>query len=313
LGDVTAPELATAHAGDQLTGMAHGGDKDTPTAVASADGAGHTTPEPEAEICGGGSHAPPDCGLDGDADAPKQTQEGGDDPSNRDISTMTTLEWSASRKGPDDDDDGGADPLDVMLVKLVVDKLESCDLSKESWPESSDLEIIIQIAQWFDRRKELGDIALLDPVMAQFADEYATLRAKYDERSEKKNALDAEHDASINKYNAAAEVMSQKLRVSLQKKLPAGQKMDEFELYKTKLKTIEEWKQGKMDSLELERIAFNEGTAKLDDERVAFFSKVIDTVTEQNVAAQEHDVDQSLMDELENLLEGDATEIPKAW
>ena len=107
--------------------------------------------------------------------------------------------------------------------------------------------------------------------------------------------------------------MSQKLRVSLQKKLPAGQPMDEFELYKTKLKAIEEWKQGKMDSLELERIAFNEGTAKLDDERVAFFSKVIDTVTEQNVAAQEHDVDQSLMDELENLLAGDATEIPKAW
>ena len=66
-----------------------------------------------------------------------------------------------------------------------------------------------------------------------------------------------------------------------------------------------------MDSLELERIAFNEGTVKLDDERVAFFSKVIDKVTEQNVAAQEPaDVDPTLMDELENLLEGDA---PKAW
>lgn len=197
-----------------------------------------------------------------------------------------------------------------MLVTLVVDKLESCDPSKESWPESSDLEIIIDIAQWFDRRKELGDIALLDPVMAQFADDYATIRAKYDERSEKKTALDAEHEVSINKFNTAAEVMSQKLRVSLQKQLPAGQPIDQCELYKTKLKAIEEWKQGKMDSLELERIAFNEGTVKLDDERVAFFSKVIDKVTEQNVAAQEPDVDPTLMDELENLLEGDA---PKAW
>ena len=185
MNDAAAPELATQQGGGQPTGMAHGG-TETPIVAASAD---------EPEISGGGSaskemETPPDGGLDGDAATGEQAQEYSthDSDTIRNMATMTTLEWSASKKGPDDDihGDDATCRLDVMLGKLLVDTLESCDTSKESWPESGDIEIITDIAQWFDRRKELGDIALIDPVMAQFADEYATLRAKYDERSNQK-------------------------------------------------------------------------------------------------------------------------------
>lgn len=184
MNDAAAPELATQQGGGQPTGMAHGG-TETPIVAASAD---------EPEISGGGSatkemETPPDGGLDGDAATGEQAQDSThDSDAIRNMATMTTLEWSASKKGPDDDihGDDATCRLDVMLGKLLVDTLESCDTSKESWPESGDIEIITDIAQWFDRRKELGDIAFIDPVMAQFADEYATLRAKYDERSDQK-------------------------------------------------------------------------------------------------------------------------------
>lgn len=289
---------------------------------APADGREDEKPDPQADPAGEGAQG----GNDG-MENPTNTDgegEGGvagginplesvvaevKPPSFRQPDSMTTLLMGS---GTQQDLENLVDAhIDIPLVQFLNNMNDANQLHDDGVIEGG-------ITRWFERRSELGDISLLDPPMEIFVDELETALSRKNERAALRENLLNSHFVAKQKFESAATVMLEKQRVKLQKSGIPTANLESSEVYRGHVKKIEDWKQQKVASLDLDLMAFDDETNELTAVLKSIYDQIVEKVCQINQEAlgqntDDDGVDMDLMNELEVLFGPDDPNAKVSW
>ena len=205
-------------------------------------------------------------------------------------------------------DDASFDKLDMPFETLVTTWMEQDTTHGD--------EIIENVRAWFERRKALDDILLLDPDMSEAVAKVNGLRSQLTEREPQRHALLSDIKSRTDQYQKAIDFMMSQQRERVQKTNPE-MPVEQCELFKTNIRKIEKWYGEKMDVCKSDLDDFDSVTQKLYDEIYGIFETVIcNIVDEQTLKDQVQeappadpagttmlDVDPALMEEVASVLE----------
>ena len=221
----------------------------------------------------------------------------------RNADSMTTLQLGATQEF-ETFETVTEEQLDVPLAQFL-------NKMSDTMNQQYDDDVICgDITLWFERRNELSDIALLDPPMEMFADKLENAFQRTHERTSlRDNLLNSHIVAKKKKFETAANTMLEKQRVNLKKQHPTAD-VDTSEAFQAHVKRIEEWKQEKIASMDLEVMSFDDETNLLTAALKSIYAEIVEKVCQLNreAAGKNHDdvdVDMDLMKELELLFEAD--------